>query len=243
MTAPALAPTPSPAPVHGRLALSLQDILTVVARIRADRQPVNDAAAFRTHLRSLLARAEQEGAAAGYPVEDVRTAIFAVVALLDESVLNTRQAALADWARRPLQDELFGGHMGGEWFYQYLERLLARADDPWLADVLEVFHHALLLGFRGRYGGDTASVQVVAQRTGERIARLRGARGDLAPAWQPPDDAVVARDPWVRRLAIGAIVTLVIAAALWGTARATLAGTARDVRALAATAGPTTPER
>jgi type VI secretion system protein ImpK len=88
----------------------------------------------------------------GYTSEDVRLAAFAVVALLDESALNARQPALADWARRPLQDELFGGHLAGEWFFQHVEQLLARPDSAALADVLEVHQLVLLLGFRGRYG-------------------------------------------------------------------------------------------
>ena len=152
--------TSSAAP--GRLALSQQDLFTVIARLRGDRAPVRDAESFRTQARTLLAKAEQAGAAAGYAATDVRVALFAAVAFLDESVLNSTQPALAEWSRRPLQDELFGGHMGGELFYQYLEQQLARADEPALADVLEVFHHALLLGFRGRYGSDAGALKVIA---------------------------------------------------------------------------------
>lgn len=222
--------TPSTAP--GRLAFSQQDLFTVIARLRADRAPVGDAESFRTQARTLLAKAEQAGAAAGYAATDVRVSLFAAVAFLDESVLNSPQPALAEWSRRPLQDELFGGHMGGELFYQYLEQQLARADEPALADVLEVFHHALLLGFRGRYGSDAGALKVIAQRVGDRIARIRGAAGDLAPAWRPVDDAVAATDPWIARLATGAVVIAVLVAALWGTGRATLAGGSRDIRAI-----------
>lgn len=225
MTAPATA-------APDRLAYSLQDLFTVIARLRADRHPVADANAFRTQARSLLAKAEQAGTKAGYAPTDVRVGLFAAVAFLDESVLNSRQPALAEWSRRPLQDELFGGHMGGELFYQYLDQLLARTDDPTLADILEVYHHALLLGFRGRYGSDAGALKVIAQRVGERIARLRGPAGDLAPAWKPTDDAVTARDPWVRRLGIIAISVAVVVAVLWGAARATLAGSASEMRAL-----------
>ncbi len=216
----------------GRLALSQQDLFTVIARLRGDRAPVRDAESFRTQARTLLAKAEQAGAAAGYAATDVRVSLFAAVAFLDESVLNSPQPALAEWSRRPLQDELFGGHMGGELFYQYLEQQLARADEPALADVLEVFHHALLLGFRGRYGSDAGALKVIAQRVGERIARIRGGAGDLAPAWRPVDDAVAARDPWIRRLAIGAVLSAVLVAVLWGTGRATLASGSREIRTI-----------
>lgn len=216
----------------GRLALSLQDLFTVIARLRSDRAPVQDAEAFRATTRSLLAAAEQAGATAGYDATDVRTGLFAVVAFLDESVLNSSQPALAEWSRRPLQAELFGGHMGGELFYQYLEQQLARADEPALADVLEVFHHALLLGFRGRYGSDAGALQAIAQRVGDRIMRIRGGSGDLAPAWRPVDDAVTAKDPWVARLAIGAAVLSVLVVALWGVGRATLSSGTTEIRAI-----------
>ncbi len=222
--------TSSAAP--GRLALLQQDLFTVIARLRGDRTPVRDAASFRTQARTLLAKAEQAGAAAGYAATDVRVSLFAAVAFLDESVLNSPQPALAEWSRRPLQDELFGGHMGGELFYQYLEQQLARADEPALADVLEVFHHALLLGFRGRYGSDAGALKVIAHRVGDRIARIRGSAGDLAPAWRPVDDAVAVKDPWVARLGIGAVIIAVLAAALWGTGRATLSRGSSDIRAI-----------
>ncbi len=222
--------TSSAAP--GRLALSQQDLFTVIARLRGDRAPVRDAESFRTQARTLLAKAEQAGAAAGYASTDVRVTLFAAVAFLDESVLNSAQPALAEWARRPLQDELFGGHMGGELFYQYLEQQLARADEPALADVLEVFHHALLLGFRGRYGSDAGALKVIAQRVGDRITRIRGGAGDLAPAWRPVDDAVAATDPWIARLAIGAALIVVLVIALWGTGRATLSSGSREIRAI-----------
>ncbi len=225
-------------PNTGRLALILQESLTAVVRLRANRQPVSDAGAFRAQMMQLLARAEQEARAAGYGEQDARLAVFAVVAFLDESVLNTGQAALAEWARKPLQDELYGGHMGGEWFFQHVDQLLSRADDSHLADLLEVHQLCLLLGFKGRYGaGDQGPLQAITARMGERISRLRGAPGDLAPHWRPPDDALVERDPWLRRLTIGAIASVVLAIGLWGTYTLLLRSDRADVRALAVAEG------
>ena len=222
----------------GRLALLLQEPLTAVVRLRADRQPVSDSAAFRAQMTQLLARAEQEARAAGYDEQDARLAVFAVVAFLDESALNARQPALADWSRRPLQDELYGGHMAGEWFFQHVEQLLARPDDASLRDVLEVHQLVLLLGFKGKYGvGDGGQLAAITQRVGERLARLRGVPGDLAPAWRPPDDAVATRDPWLRRLAVVLAVLVVLVAGAWGIASFTLGG-ARDGIAQLVAASP-----
>ena len=220
----------------GRLALILQEAITAVVRLRANRQPITDAGAFRTQMMQLLARAEQEARAAGFSEQDARLGVFAVVAFLDESALNTGQPALAEWARKPLQDELYGGHMGGEWFFQHVDQLLSRPDDAQLADLLEVHQLCLLLGFKGRYGaGDQSPLHAITSRVSERINRLRGPAGDLAPEWRPPNDAIVERDPWLRRLTIGAIATVVLAVGLWGSYTMLLQSDRADVRSLVVT--------
>jgi len=226
--------TPSTA-AQGRLAISLQEAITAIVRLRAERQPITDAVAFRAQMTQLLARAEQEAKSMGYSVQDARLAIFAVVAFLDESALNTRLPALADWSRRPLQDELFGGHMGGEWFFQHLEQLLARPDSIELAELLEVHQLCLLLGFRGKYGaGDRGELHSISSRVADRLARLRGPAGDLAPAWRPPEDRIDTTDPWMRRLTIAAISSVMLLVALWGGYYLLLRGNTTDIRALTA---------
>ncbi len=223
---------------RGRLSNALQESLVAVVRLRADRQPITDAAYFRAQLTQLLGRAEQEALAMGMSAADAKLALFAVVAFLDESVLNLRIPALADWARRPLQDELFGGHMGGEWFFQHIEQLLARPDSADLAELLDVHELCLLLGFRGKYGaGDRGELPAITARVAERLTRLRGPLKDLAPAWQPPADQVDTKDPWMRRLTIGAIASVVVVVALWGVYAFSLSGARTDIRSIAASMG------
>lgn len=220
MTSPGSAP-PTPAAVatvgQGRLALLFQEALTAITRLRANRQTVTEAAAFRTQMLHLLRKAEEEGQSMGYDAADMQLSVFAVVALLDESVLSSADATWAEWARRPLQEQLFGGHMAGEWFFQHIDRLLARPDTPALADLLELHELCLLLGFRGRYGaGDRGALHAITQQVSERVRRIRGARADFVAGWKPGDDAVAAIDPWIRRLTIGLVSTLVVGVALWG---------------------------
>jgi type VI secretion system protein ImpK len=218
----------------GRVASALQEAFTAVVRLRAERQSVPDAAAFRAQMLQLLGRAEQEALAAGLTAQDARLALFAVVAFLDESVLNTRLAALTDWARRPLQDELFGGHMGGEWFFQHIDQLLARPDSAELAELLEVYQLCLLLGFRGKFGaGDHGQLHAYTSKIAERLGRVRRVGGDLAPHWQPPADRVDVQDPWLKPLTIGALSAVILLFALWGTYAFTLRNGTDAVRALA----------
>lgn len=236
---PAAAPdtrAPATAPARrGALALALQETFTAIARLRTNRASAADAESFRAHVKQLLATADGDAKRAGYAPEDVNLAIFATVAFLDESVLNSSQPMFADWPRRPLQEELFGGHMAGELFYQYLEQLLRRPDSEDAADVLEVFQLCLLLGFRGRYSHtDPSALHRLTTETQAKIARIRGPLGRLSPHWKPLDDEAIprSRDPWLRPLAAAAGVALVLALGLYVGFRASLSG--GDERVIAA---------
>jgi type VI secretion system protein ImpK len=190
------------------LALIFQEVLTAIERLRANRQAVNDAEAFRHHTREALKNAASTALAAGYNADDVRLATFAAVAFLDESVLNSQNPVFADWPRKPLQEELFNVHIAGETFFQHLQQLLGRNDSADLADVLEVHHLCMLLGFCGRYSaGNRGELGQMISMTAEKIRRIRGPFGGLSPNWAPPPEkAKPAADPWVRKLGIIAAV-------------------------------------
>ena len=172
---------------RGQLALALQEVLTATVRLRANRQVAADAESFRRHVKQVMAAAEQEARRAGYSDDQVRLALYAVVTFLDESVLNSTQPMFADWPRRPLQDEIFGGHLGGELFFQNLQQMLALPDSEDLADVLEVFQLCMLLGFHGRYSAaDGGELRMLIGRVAEKMERIRGGYGELSPSWRPP---------------------------------------------------------
>jgi len=231
-----LTPPAREIPVHrGRLALALQEALTAIVRHRAGKQIAADADSFRAHFKNLLRIADDEARSVGVAETDVRLALFAVVAFLDESIMNAPQPMFSQWPRRPLQEEIFGGHMGGELFYQYLQQLLARQESEMLADVLEVFQLCLLLGFRGRYGGREDEVQTLVARLGDKIDRARGGPAPLAPAWRPSTDALARRrDPWARRLMLGGAVALGLTMVLFITYAIVLRAGASGLRELVA---------
>jgi type VI secretion system protein ImpK len=189
------------------LALIFQEVLTAIERLRANRQGVTDANAFRHHTREALKTATAQANQAAYPGDDVKYATFATVAFLDESVLNSQNPIFTDWLRKPLQEELFGTHTAGETFYQNLQVLLGRQDSPDLADVLEVHYLCMLLGFGGRYSaGNRGELNQVMSMTAEKIRRVRGPMGPLSPAWALPNEAMRSgSDPLVRKLGILAI--------------------------------------
>lgn len=219
MTHPAaIDPSAASAGRGGRLALIVQELLTATVRLRANRQGPVDAESFRAHVKQLIASADQEARQAGYAQGDLRYALYALVAFVDESVLNSAQPMFHDWPRRPLQDELFGGHVGGEAFFQYLHQLMTRDPSEDVADVLEVYLLCLLLGFQGRYSATNRDeLGLWTSRVREQVARIRGAAPALAPDWAPPSGEVIARtsDPWLRRLLVAGGATLAVAVALY----------------------------
>jgi type VI secretion system protein ImpK len=202
---------------RGQLALLLQELLTTVVRLRGRTTDVPaDAEAFRGLVRRLIASANQEARQLGYGEEDVGYAVYAVVAFLDETILALGHASFAAWQGRPLQEEVFGASVGGDVFYQYMERQFARDDSDDTADVLEVFLLCLLLGFRGRYMGSEEGVHQWIARARERVARIRGAPPPFAPNWAPTGgETARPGDPWQRRLLLALGGTLGVVFLLW----------------------------
>jgi type VI secretion system protein ImpK len=190
------------------LALAFQELITVIERLRSSRQAVSDAATFRHQIREAIKAADLEARKRGYTAEDIQYAIFAVVAFLDESILNLRNPIFGDWPRQPLQEELFGHHIAGEVFFQNLQKLLGRSDSHEAADVIEVYYLCLLLGFAGKYSlGGRGELRAIMDACGEKIKRIRGSSSDLSPFWRIPAGTgkIAAADPWTKRLLIGSI--------------------------------------
>jgi type VI secretion system protein ImpK len=199
------------------LALCFQEPLTAIVRVRSGRQQVRDAETFREQMRRALQASMQEARALGCSSDMVQSAVFAVVALLDESVLNLQNPVFAEWARRPLQEELFGGHNAGDIFFRNLNGLLTRQDSPETADGLEVYCLCLLLGFKGRYAlGGGGELQGSIRRAREKIERSRG------PARLPQVESGSeirlgrARDRLGRALVYAAVVVCVITLLAFG---------------------------
>src|SRR5712692_96359 len=222
------------------LAIVFQNLLTVIVRLRSNRQVISDAQAFRVQMQSALRAAEREGISKLYPPEDVRLATFAIVGFLDESILNSTNPAFSDWPRMPLQEEMFGHHRAGEVFFENIERLLTRGDSHGVADLLEVYSLCILLGYKGKYGlSDLDSVRPVLDAIADKIRRVRGPLPGLSPAWAVPEGSIrtTEGDPWIRRLVVGALAGLFIALLSFVIFKTLLSSDASRVHTLAAFLG------
>jgi type VI secretion system protein ImpK len=159
-------------------------ILAAVPQIRhALRHP--DPAGLRARLREQIDGFERSAIAAGIPDDRMRTARFALCALLDDSAAST------PWGREwsSLVAEAEGADKGGEKFFALLDAMLAAPERH--VELLEFFYVCLSLGFEGRYrsgeGGRQALThartklyEFIEQRQGKKStelsARWRGAQ-------------------------------------------------------------------
>jgi type VI secretion system protein ImpK len=173
------------------LALLLQEVFTVIVRIRAGRMSVSGVDTFRAQVKEALRLAGESARRSGYSSEQTSSALLAIVALLDETVLGSANPAFREWQRSPLQAQLFGVDVAGHTVFDQIQTLLAADDSYELADVLEVFELCLLLGYQGRYGGGRAGdLNAIRTRLADRIARIRGDAAAFDALALPPDEAI-----------------------------------------------------
>lgn len=215
-----------------RLAVGFQEAFTAIVRLRYNRQAVSSADSFRAQMKQTLAMAEHEAATRGCNPGDVQLAKFAVVAFLDESVLSCKSPVFSDWARKPLQAELYSHQLAGEVFFQELQKILKRSDSPQTADLLEVYCLCLLMGFKGQYASE-GELRSLTRQAEEKIQRVRGTP-ELSPRGGIPSDAIrlVQADDWLRPLMVIAAGSLFLAVALFVVFKLLLSVGAGDISAL-----------
>ena len=137
-----------------RLADVYSELFGTVFAFRAaanDERPAYGA--FRSHVMSLLSGARRD-------LEDERLdprgyAQYAVVALVDETVMNSDWPGADAWRREPLQVHYYENLLAGEQFFQRLEELRSGGDD----DLLEIYFLCLCAGFQGRFRDEPAELQ------------------------------------------------------------------------------------
>jgi len=206
---------------RGDLALALQEVLTVICRLKSGRAVGRDPNTFRETVRQWLAGAALRSDQDGYAEDFIVLAGYAVTAFLDEAVLNSSDPMFSEWHRKPLQEEVFGEFLGGERFFQNLDDLHRKPDSEELADLLEVYLLCLGLGFQGQYGamgpGGRQELKMYWTRARDRIIGIRGTWGDLSPSWSiPPAYATPpGLDRTTRWLLGGTAVTVVLVGFLW----------------------------
>lgn len=105
-----------------------------------------DAAAVAEQLKQSLDATVARAQAGGYTAAQTQSALFAVVAWIDELAMSRDWAGGAAWRLTPLQRHYFSTTRAGAEFFEKLEALPEDA-----IEVREVYGLVLLAGFSGRY--------------------------------------------------------------------------------------------
>jgi type VI secretion system protein ImpK len=162
---------------------------------------VSDPAMIRARALELKAKLDKAADEAGIAPTDREAAVFGLVALMDETVLNTKGPARDAWIARPLQLELFGQNVAGEEFYTRLETY--RKDRENRIEALEVSYCCLAFGFMGKLRlAGTERHRSLLSDVEHDIAAVRGtSRRPLAPHASRTDEMAAAvarrRSIWV----------------------------------------------
>jgi type VI secretion system protein ImpK len=160
------------------------DLFLIVIRMR-EAEDLGDPAALNKLIRYFIQLFQNNCKAIGRSPEHCQEALYAIVALLDETILSIPGPCRDFWFGNPLQLELFGDNIAGNEFYNKLQKIMLEPEKK--KEVLEIYFLCLTLGFEGKYkmaGGDERNR--ILEDTGRTLRRLTmRASSGLSPHGQP----------------------------------------------------------
>jgi len=124
------------------------DLFLIVIRMR-EAEDLGEPASLRKLIGYYLELFEKNCKAIGVSGDSITDAKYALVALMDETVLSVPGICRDYWYTRPMQLDIFGDNIAGEEFYARLQKMLLDMEKK--KDVLEIYYICLSLGFEGRY--------------------------------------------------------------------------------------------
>lgn len=147
------------------------DLFLIVIRMR-EAEDLGDPASLRKLITYFLDLFEKNCKAIGISPDSIVDAKYALVALIDETVLSVPGVCRDYWFTRPLQLDLFGDNIAGEEFFNKLQKMQLETDRK--KDVLEIYYICLSLGFEGKYKIFNAEERVtIMDELGRKIRRTR----------------------------------------------------------------------
>ena len=140
---------------------------------------------LRARLGEALVRARDAAIGRGVEPPRAEEAAWFVAALLDDVALNTPWGGASGWPARPLVAAMGGGVDAGERFFNRLDELIRHPErNP---EMLELAHHCLALGFRGKHRVSGAAGVGALEQLRAQVARVLRRREEvvpLAPHWE-----------------------------------------------------------
>jgi type VI secretion system protein ImpK len=186
------------------------DLFLIVIRMR-ESEDLGDPAALRKLIMYYIDLFKRNCKTAG-----IADALYAIVALIDETVLSAGGACRDYWFGRPLQIDLFGDNIAGVEFYNRMQKLQAQAEKK--KDALEVYYLCLSLGFEGKYKVlDPQERTALLEESGRKLRRAKirissalSPHGNRTDPGTPPKKTGAERFPlWMAGAAAGGVCFVV----------------------------------
>ncbi|MBB5041365.1 type IVB secretion system protein IcmH/DotU [Shinella fusca] len=189
-------------------------LLWLAGRLNESAAP-DDIAEFRRRVLEEIRNFETAAMARDTPDRLVRVSRYALCAVIDDIILNTRWGATTGWASQSLVSILYNETWGGERFYDLLQQLLQQPEQN--IDVLELMAICLAIGFSGKYrvmDGGQGQLSRLRQDLYRVIRRVRGPyERNLSQVWQsaaaPHRAPRSMAAPWAAALALLALLAVV----------------------------------
>ncbi len=131
-----------------KLSTLCTDIFLIVIKMR-EAEDLGETAALRKLILYYINEFDKNCAVMGVRKETAESVKYALVALLDETVLSIPGEARDFWIVNPMQLELFGNNIAGREFFDKLDKLIELPIEN--LDALEVYYLCFSLGFYGKY--------------------------------------------------------------------------------------------
>jgi len=193
-----------------------KDCFDVIIQLRqADAATVPPPEALNHRLRSVVDEVLRRAATLGFSHQDAQDMAYALVALIDETVLGKAEQYRQFWMSNPLQLHYFDENTAGNVFF---DRLASIRKDSHRMEVLRVYYLCLLFGFQGHFrirGGELELLTLIdaVQKDLERASPFDFEV--LSPHGERPSERLAAAKRKVSLLAVS-LGSVVLALFIYG---------------------------
>jgi type VI secretion system protein ImpK len=168
------------------------DLFLIIIRMR-EAEDLGDPAGLRKLINYYLDLFQKNCGAVKITQPSIEETKYALIALMDETVLSVPGASRDYWISRPLQLDYFGDNLAGQEFFNKLQNLLLQPESK--KDVLEVYYLCLSLGFEGKYKISNSDERLaIMDDLGRKLRRTRiRASSELSPHGRRIDSEILRR--------------------------------------------------
>ncbi|MDN5871911.1 MAG: type IVB secretion system protein IcmH/DotU [Nitrococcus sp.] len=164
-------------------------LLVLTTGLRRNREHGNVAGLHERIVREVKAF-ERQALESNVGAEAVMAARYVLCTFIDEAVMNTPWGGRSLWTSRPLLLTFHDDTVGGEKFFQMVERVLADREPR--RELIELLYICLALGFEGKFRISDSGCKALAEIRERLYARIRTWREEtnreLSPSWRGIED-------------------------------------------------------